>query len=323
MNISKKSINIQNKNNTKTLQGLIKTLENYWECFGCTIVQPFDLEIGAATSHPLTFLKSIGPEPISLAYVQASRRPSDSRYANNPNRLQQYYQFQVIVKPSPKNMSQLYLNSLSVIGIDYTNNDIKFIEDNWENPTLGAYGVGWEIWLNGMEITQFTYFQKMGGLECNPITGEITYGLERLSLFLQNINNIYDLVWNYNSSNQTIYYKDLYYQNELEQSLYNCKHSDINFLFKTFKQYEYETNYLLNLPQPLTIPAYERILKAIHIFNLLDARKVLSITERKNYILRIQKLSQMIAESYYLTRKKLGFPMCTNNHDNTQHNNNY
>lgn len=296
------SMNINNYNNTKTLQGLIRILTQYWEDYGCIIIQPLDIEIGAATSHPITFFRALGPKPIAAAYTQMSRRPSDSRYAKNPNRLQQYYQFQVIIKPSPNNMFSLYLNSLKKIGINYKNNDIRLIEDNWENPTLGAYGLGWEIWLNGMEITQFTYFQKIGGLECNPITGEITYGLERLSLFLQNIKNIYDIVWCNNFSNK-ITYRDLYYQNELEQSIYNYEYIDINFLFITFNQYEKEINFLLNLNQPLTFPAYERVLKLIHIFNLLDSKKSISVTERKNYILRIQKLSQMIAEIYSKTIK--------------------
>ncbi|CAD83548.1 glycine-tRNA synthetase, alpha subunit [Candidatus Blochmanniella floridana] len=295
--------------NVKTLQGLIHTLEKYWIGCGCIIMQPLDMEVGAATSHPITFFRAIGPEPIAVAYTQASRRPSDSRYAQNLNRLQQYYQFQVIIKPSPKNMSQLYLNSLEEIGIDCSKNDIRFIEDNWENPTLGAYGLGWEIWLNGMEITQFTYFQKVGGLECFPVTGEITYGLERLGLFIQDVDNVYDLVWGDTVTNH-ITYKDLYYSNELEQSIYNCEYSNVDFLFNIFNQYENEINYLVKLNSPLIIPSYERILKLIHIFNLLDARKVISITERKNYILRIQRLSYIIAEIYYLMRKNLGFPMC-------------
>lgn len=296
--------------NVKTLQGLIHTLECYWSNYGCIIVQPLDMEVGAATSHPITFFRAIGPEPIAVAYVQASRRPSDSRYAQNLNRLQQYYQFQVLIKPSPKNMSQLYLDSLEAIGINYIENDVRFVEDNWENPTLGAYGLGWEIWLNGMEITQFTYFQKIGGLECFPVTGEITYGLERLSLFIQDVDNVYDLVWGNTNTNNSITYKDLYYCNELEQSIYNCEYVNTDFLYKIFNQYEREISDLINLKSPLIIPSYERILKIIHIFNLLDARKVISITERKNYILRIQKLSYMIAETYYVMRKKIGFPMC-------------
>lgn len=300
---------MHNNNDTKTFQGLIRTLENYWEECGCIIVQPLDMEVGAATSHPMTFFNAIGPEPVAVSYVQVSRRPMDSRYGQNPNRLQQYYQFQVVIKPSPNNMLQLYLDSLKRLGLNHTKNDVFFIEDNWENPTLGAWGLGWEVWLNGMEITQLTYFQKVGGLECRPVTGEITYGLERLSLFLQGVNHIYDLVWSY-SALGPVTYRDLFYQNELEQSIYNCEHTDVKFLFKIFSQYENEIKYLITIAQPLLMPAYERVLKAIHIFNLLDVRKVISITERKNYILRIRNLSKMIAEAYYTSRKKLGFPMC-------------
>ncbi|AAZ40669.1 glycine-tRNA synthetase, alpha subunit [Candidatus Blochmanniella pennsylvanica str. BPEN] len=296
-------------NDAKTFQGLIRALESYWEGCGCIIAQPLDIEVGAATSHPMTFFNAIGPEPVAASYVQVSRRPMDSRYGYNPNRLQQYYQFQVIIKPSPKNMLQLYLDSLKKIGLNHIKNDIFFVEDNWENPTLGAWGLGWEIWLNGMEITQLTYFQQIGGLECRPVTGEITYGLERLSLFLQGVNHVYDLIWSY-SSLGPVTYGDLFHQNELEQSIYNCEHTDIEFLFKIFSQYENEIKYLITMTRPLLMPAYERVLKAIHIFNLLNARKVISITERKNYILRIRKLSKMIAEAYYASRKKLGFPMC-------------
>lgn len=298
-----------NQNDKKTFQGLIYSLKNYWESCGCIIVQPLDIEVGAATSHPITFLRAIGPEPMAAAYVQVSRRPMDSRYGNNPNRLQQYYQFQVIIKPSPLNMQKLYLNSLKALGIDCINNDIRFIEDNWENPTLGACGLGWEVWLNGMEITQFTYFQQIGGLECRPITGEITYGLERLALFLQKVDSVYDLIWS-NSVLGYITYGDLFHQNELEQSIYNYEYTDIKFLLRMFNRYEGKIQYLMTVIQPLPIPAYELILKLIHIFNLLDARKVISVTERKNYILRIRKLAQMVAENYYITRKKLGFPMC-------------
>lgn len=288
--------------NTKTVQGLIQALIRYWEDYGCTIVQPLDIEVGAATSHPITFFRAIGPDPMAAAYIQLSRRPSDSRYAQNPNRLQQYYQFQVIIKPSPSNMLCLYLDSLTAIGISCSENDVRFIEDNWENPTLGAYGLGWEIWINGLEITQCTYFQKIGGIECKPVTGEITYGLERLSMFLQNIDNIYDVIWS-NTILGKRTYKDLYYQNELEQSIYNCEYVDVNFLFIIFNQYEREVNFLLNLVKPLPFPAYERILKLIHIFNLLDAKKAISVTERKNYILRIQKLSQVTAEIYSVINK--------------------
>lgn len=298
------------KNNKNTFQGLIFSLKNYWENYGCVIVQPLDVEVGAATSHPMTFLRAIGPEPVVVAYVQASRRPMDSRYGKNPNRLQQYYQFQVTIKPSPLDMQKLYLNSLKALGLDCVNNDIRFIEDNWENPTLGACGLGWEVWLNGMEITQFTYFQQIGGLECNPITGEITYGLERLALFLQGVDNVYDLIWS-DSALGLVTYGDLFYQNELEQSTYNYEYTDIDFLFEVFNRYEEKVQYLMTITKPLSIPAYELLLKLIHVFNLLDVRKIISVIERKNYILRIRKLAQMVAENYYISRKKLGFPMCT------------
>lgn len=298
------------EDDARTFQGLIYLLESYWRNYGCIIVQSLDIEVGAATSHPMTFLKSIGPEPVAAAYVQVSRRPMDGRYGRHPNRLQQYYQFQVVIKPSPLNMQELYLDSLKFIGLDCVNNDIRFVEDNWENPTLGAWGLGWEVWLNGMEITQFTYFQQVGGLECKPVTGEITYGLERLSLFLQNVDSIYDLVWSYGVFG-CVTYGDLFYQNELEQSMYNYEYTDVEFFLKMFNQYENKIQYLVAMKKSLVIPAYELILKLIHIFNLLDARKIISVTERKNYILRIRKLSQIVAEAYYIYRKKLGFPMCT------------
>lgn len=307
--ISKKII-YKRKNDVKTVQGLIYFLKCYWEDYGCMIVQPLDIEVGAATSHPTTFFGTIGPEPAAAAYVQVSRRPMDSRYGKNPNRLQQYYQFQVIIKPSPLNIQQLYLDSLQKIGLNCINNDIRFVEDDWENPTLGAWGVGWEVWLNGMEITQFTYFQQVGGLECTSVTGEITYGLERLSLFLQGVNSIYDLIWS-NSMLGRITYKDLFYQNELEKSIYNDKYVDVDFLYEKFNRYENRIQYLMTMVKPLLIPAYELILKLIHIFNVLDSKKIISITERKNYILRIRKLAQMVAEAYYFFREKLGFPMCT------------
>lgn len=306
-----KDLKVYRHPNVNTIQDLITVLKDYWKQLGCIIIQPLDMEIGAATSHPITFFQAIGPEPMSAAYVQVSRRPTDSRYAQNPNRLQQYYQFQVIIKPSPKNISQLYLSSLETIGIYGSKNDIRFIEDNWENPTLGAYGLGWEIWLNGMEISQFTYFQKIGGLDCFPIMSEITYGLERLALFIQKKDNVYNLIWG-NTLTHCITYKDLYYQNELDKSRYNFKYANTDYLLKNFNQNEKEIHYLLNLKKPLIIPSYELVLKLIHTFNLLDSRKVISITERKNYILRIQKLSQIIAETYYELRKTLGFPMCNN-----------
>ena len=293
----------------KTFQGLILTLQDYWARQGCVIVQPLDMEVGAGTSHPMTFLRAIGPEPMSCAYVQPSRRPTDGRYGENPNRLQHYYQFQVILKPSPANIQELYLGSLRELGFDPQVHDIRFVEDNWENPTLGAWGLGWEIWLNGMEVTQFTYFQQVGGLECAPVTGEITYGLERLAMYIQGVNSIYDLVWA-DGPRGKITYGDVFHQNEVEQSTYNFEHADVSFLFQMFDQCEKECQHLLGLETALPLPAYERILKAAHAFNLLDARHAISVTERQRYILRIRTLSKAVAEAYYAAREALGFPMC-------------
>ncbi|WMY94918.1 MAG: glycine--tRNA ligase subunit alpha [Arsenophonus sp.] len=284
--------------NIKTVQGLIFTLQSYWANQGCTIIQPLDMEIGAGTSHPMTCLRAIGKDPIALAYVQSCRRPTDGRYAKNPNRLQHYYQFQVIIKPSLDNMQELYFNSLKELGINLNIHDVRFIEDNWENPSLGACGIGWEIWLNGMEITQFTYFQQVGGLACKPVTGEITYGLERLAMYIQDVDNVYDLLWSTGFSGN-ITYGDIYQQNEFEQSVYNFKHANVKFLVECFNEYEKETQYLLSLEKPLIFPSYERILKAIHVFNLLDARKAISVTERQSYVLRLRNLTKMVAELYY------------------------
>ncbi|QJC35549.1 glycine--tRNA ligase subunit alpha [Enterobacteriaceae endosymbiont of Donacia sparganii] len=286
------------KFNEKTFQGMIFILQDYWAKQGCNIIQPIDIEVGAATSHPMTCLYSIGEKPIKLAYIQLSRRPSDGRYGNNPNRLQQYYQFQVIIKPPPFNIQFLYLKSLEKLKLDLKNNDLRFIDDNWENPTLGAYGIGWEIWLNGMEITQFTYFQKMGGIKCNPITGEITYGLERLAMHIQNVKNIFDIIWNKNENNH-ITYGDIFHKNEIEQSIYNFKYIDINFLIYCFKHYEKEIDNLLKLKQPLIFPAYEKLLKASHCFNLLEARRFLSHTERQRYILKLRNMTKSIVIKYH------------------------
>ena len=293
----------------KTFQGLILTLQDYRARQGCVIVQPLDMEVGAGTSHPMTFLRAIGPEPMNCAYVQPSRRPTDGRYGENPNRLQHYYQFQVILKPSPANIQELYLGSLRELGFDPQVHDIRFVEDNWENPTLGAWGLGWEIWLNGMEVTQFTYFQQVGGLECAPVTGEITYGLERLAMYIQGVNSIYDLVWADGPLGK-ITYGVVFHQNEVEQSTYNFEHADVPFLFQMFDQCEKECQHLLGLETALPLPAYERILKAAHAFNLLDARHAISVTERQRYILRIRTLSKAVAEAYYAAREALGFPMC-------------
>ncbi|MGE6109880.1 glycine--tRNA ligase subunit alpha [Aeromonas sobria] len=297
------------KFDVKTFQGLILQLQDYWSRQGCTIIQPLDMEVGAGTSHPMTCLRALGPEPIACAYVQPSRRPTDGRYGENPNRLQHYYQFQVIIKPSPDNIQELYLGSLKELGMDPEIHDIRFVEDNWENPTLGAWGLGWEVWLNGMEVTQFTYFQQVGGLECKPVTGEITYGLERLAMYIQGVDSVYDLVWSDGPLGKTTY-GDVFHQNEVEQSTYNFEHADVDFLFHCFEQYEKEAQHLLALEKPLPLPAYERILKAAHSFNLLDARKAISVTERQRYILRIRTLTKAVAEAYYASREALGFPMC-------------
>ncbi|WP_367670518.1 glycine--tRNA ligase subunit alpha [Sodalis-like secondary symbiont of Drepanosiphum platanoidis] len=286
------------KNNTKTFQGLIFTLKKYWEKNGCSIIQPLDMEVGAGTSHPMTFFKALGSKPISIAYVQPSRRPTDGRYGKSPNRLQKYYQFQVIIKPSPNFMQNLYLKSLKKIGINLKNNDISFLEDNWDNPTLGAWGLGWEVRLNGMEISQLTYFQKIGGLNCNPITGEITYGLERLSMHLQKKDNVYDIVWNNNIFGK-ITYKSFSLQNELEQSIYNFEYIDTKFLFKSFEKLIKQSKKMLSFNTPLIFPSYEIILKVIHIFNILDARQSFSFTERQSYILRIRNITKIIAKTYF------------------------
>ena len=308
------NLNTMTTYNSKTFQGLILQLQDYWSRQGCAIVQPLDMEVGAGTFHPMTFLRSIGPEPISSAYVQPCRRPTDGRYGDNPNRLQHYYQFQVMLKPSPKNIQELYLNSLKELGVDPLVHDIRFVEDNWESPTLGAWGLGWEIWLNGMEISQFTYFQQVGGLECTPVTGEITYGLERLAMYIQNVDSIYDLVWT-DGPLGTVYYRDIFHQNEVEQSTYNFEHADVDALFKQFDQYEKDSQKLIEANLPL--PAYEQVMKASHAFNLLDARHAISVTERQRYILRVRTLSKAVAEAYYQKREELGFPMCKNNEAST------
>lgn len=293
------------KNKILTFQQTILTLQKYWSKQGCVILQPLDLEVGAGTFHPATFLRSVGPEPWYAAYVQPCRRPTDGRYGDNPNRGQHYYQFQVVLKPSPDNIQELYLNSLKVLGIDPTIHDIRFVEDDWESPTLGAWGMGWEVWQDGMEITQFTYFQQVGGLECKPVTGEITYGLERLVMFLQGVNNMYDLIWT-EGPHGKITYGDVFHQNEVEMSTYNFEKANIDILFQQFDILEQEANRLIKASLPL--PAYEMILKASHTFNLLDARQAISVTERQNYILRVRKLVYTVAQAYFEARKALGFP---------------
>ncbi|CUS47802.1 MAG: glycyl-tRNA synthetase alpha subunit GlyQ [Idiomarinaceae bacterium HL-53] len=294
------------KFDVKTFQGLILALQDFWAQQGCAVVQPLDMEVGAGTFHPMTFLRSIGPEPASFAYVQPCRRPTDGRYGENPNRLQHYYQFQVIMKPSPDNIQELYLESLKVLGFDPEEHDIRFVEDNWESPTLGAWGLGWEVWLNGMEVTQFTYFQQVGGLECKPVAGEITYGLERLAMYIQGVESIYDLVWT-DGPRGVIKYGDVFHQNEVEQSAYNFEHADVEVLFSRFDSAEKECEHLLSLNLPL--PAYEQVMRASHAFNLLDARHAISVTERQRYILRVRTLAKGCAEAYYAAREALGFPL--------------
>lgn len=293
-----------------TFQQLILNLQTYWNDQGCALLQPLDMEVGAGTSHPATFLRALGPEPWRAAYLQPSRRPKDGRYGENPNRLQHYYQYQVALKPAPENILDLYLASLQALGLDLTQNDVRFVEDNWENPTLGAWGLGWEVWLNGMEVTQFTYFQQVGGLNCKPVLGEITYGLERLAMALQKVDNVYDLVWtewDEQGSKRKLLYGDVFHQNEFEQSTYNFEQSNTSLLFDFFNHYEAEAKRLIEVP--LALPAYEMILKASHTFNLLDARGAISVTARAAYIGRIRALSRLVAQAYYDSREKLGFPM--------------
>ena len=287
-----------------TFQEIILTLQHYWDRQGCALLQPYDMEVGAGTSHTATFLRALGPEPWQAAYVQPARRPKDGRYGDNPNRLQHYYQYQVVLKPAPGNILDLYFGSLQELGLDLKQNDLRLVEDDWENPTLGAWGLGWEVWLNGMEVTQFTYFQQVGGIDCKPITGEITYGLERLAMYLQGVENVFDLIWTKN-----ITYRDVFLQNEVEQSIYNFEQSDTAFLFMIFDKHEEQANYLME--QQLALPAYEQVLKAAHTFNLLDARGAISVTERAAYIGRIRKLAKHVAQAYYDSRERLDppFPM--------------
>jgi glycyl-tRNA synthetase alpha chain len=293
-----------------TFQEIILRLQQYWSDQGCALLQPYDMEVGAGTSHTATFLRSIGPEPWKAAYVQPSRRPKDGRYGENPNRMQHYYQFQVVLKPAPANILDLYLGSLEALGFDLKKNDVRFVEDDWENPTLGAWGLGWEVWMNGMEVTQFTYFQQVGGIDCKPITGEITYGLERLAMYLQGVENVFDLTWT-----EGLTYGDVYHQNEVEQSAYNFEHSDVEFLLGNrekgipgaFESHEKQAKYLMEAQ--LALPAYEQVLKAAHTFNLLDARGAISVTERAAYIGRIRNLARAVAQAYLDSRARLGFPM--------------
>jgi glycyl-tRNA synthetase alpha chain len=294
----------------QTFQQLVLALQSYWAEQGCALLQPYDMEVGAGTSHTATFLRALGPEPWRAAYVQPSRRPKDGRYGENPNRLQHYYQYQVVLKPAPADILERYLGSLSALGFDLRANDVRFVEDDWENPTLGAWGLGWEVWLNGMEVTQFTYFQQVGGLDCNPVTGEITYGLERLAMYLQGKENVFDLVWTdarEDSEARPLTYRDVYHQNEVEQSTYNFEQSNATKLVELFADFESEARRLLEARLPL--PGYEMILKAAHTFNLLDARGAISVTERAAYIARIRALSREVAQAYVDAREALGFPM--------------
>ena len=289
-----------------TFQELIARLQQYWADKGCLVMQPLDMEVGAGTFHPATFLRSIGPEVWNAAYVQPSRRPTDGRYGENPNRLQHYYQFQVVMKPSPADFQELYLGSLEHLGIDTTVHDVRFVEDNWESPTLGAWGLGWEVWLNGMEVSQFTYFQQVGGLECYPVTGEITYGLERIAMYLQAVDSIYDLLWAHGPQGD-VSYGDVFLQNEREMSTFNFEHADVDFLFTAFDQYEKDAEHLI--AEKLPLPAYEMVMKASHTFNLLDARKAISVTERQRYILRVRTLARGVAQGYFDSRLAEGFPL--------------
>lgn len=289
-----------------TFQELILALQKFWAKAGCVILQPLDIEVGAGTFHPATFLRAIGPETWNSAYVQPCRRPTDGRYGENPNRLQHYYQFQVVLKPSPADIQTLYLESLAELGIDMTTHDVRFVEDNWESPTLGAWGLGWEVWINGMEVTQFTYFQQVGGLECYPVTGEITYGIERIAMYLQGVDSIYDIVWTDGPSG-TVTYGDVFKQNEVEMSAYSFDHADTDLLLRNFNDCEQQSHQLIEHNLPL--PAYEQVLKASHYFNLLDARNAISVTERQRFILRVRTLSRKVAETYFSSRKALGFPL--------------
>ena len=291
-----------------TFQGLIFALQEYWAQKGCVVLQPLDIEVGAGTFHPATFLRAIGPESWNTAYVQPCRRPTDGRYGKNPNRLQHYYQFQVLLKPSPKNIQDLYLDSLATLGIDMSIHDIRFVEDNWESPTLGAWGLGWEVWLNGMEVTQFTYFQQAGGLECHPVSGEITYGIERIAMYLQGVDSIYDIIWAKNPDG-VVTYGDVFKQNEIEMSAFNFEEADVTLLFSYFDNAESQCNELIG--KTLALPAYEQVLKASHYFNLLDARKAISVTERQRFILRVRTLARMVAEAYLNSRKEMGFPLAS------------
>jgi len=293
---------------TNSFQDIILALQHFWAEQGCALMQPYDVEVGAGTFHSATFLRAIGPEPWYAAYLQPSRRPKDGRYGDNPNRLQHYYQYQVVLKPSPDNIQQLYLQSLSALGLDLNEHDVRFVEDDWESPTLGAWGLGWEVWLDGMEVTQFTYFQEVGSLSCKPVLGEITYGLERLAMYLQEVENVFDLQWT-QTPQGAITYGDIFHQNEVEQSIYNFEQSNVDMLFRHFNEHECDVQRILALEMPLSLPAYEQVMKCSHIFNLLDAHGAISVTERAAYIGRVRALARGVAQAYYESRQRLGFPM--------------
>ncbi|MGI9306464.1 MAG: glycine--tRNA ligase subunit alpha [Gammaproteobacteria bacterium] len=303
-----------------SFQEIILRLQRFWLAQGCVLMQPQDCEVGAGTFHPATFLRAIGPEPWRACYVQPSRRPQDGRYGDNPNRLQHYYQFQVAIKPSPENFQELYLRSLAELGVQAQNNDIRFVEDDWESPTLGAWGLGWEVWLNGMEVSQFTYFQEAGGLPAKPVMGEITYGLERLAMFLQGSENVFDLLWarpkNEGAakaeSRRAIFYRDIHLQSEKEHSAYNFERADTAMLSRHFDDYENAALSLLDGDAPLPLPGYEMVMKCSHLFNLLDARGVISVTERARYVGRVRNLARRAAKTFYESRKALNFPLCEN-----------
>ena len=290
-----------------TFQQVILTLQQFWDKQGCALLQPYDIEVGAGTFHTATFLRAIGPEPWRAAYVQPSRRPKDGRYGENPNRLQHYYQFQVVLKPSPENIQELYIDSLRALGIDTNEHDIRFVEDDWESPTLGAWGLGWEVWLNGMEVTQFTYFQQVGGFECRPVPAEITYGLERLAMYIQGVDSVYDITWSVGPDGLRFSYGDVFLRNEQQYSAYNFEHSNVEMLFRHFSEYESEAKRLMDAGLPL--PGFEMVMKCSHTFNLLDARGAISVTERAAYIGRVRALARQVAQAYYDSREALGFPM--------------
>ncbi len=285
-----------------TFQELLITLQRFWADKGCLIVQPYDIEVGAGTFNPATLLRALGPEPWNVAYVEPSRRPTDGRYGENPNRLQHYYQYQVIMKPSPKNIQELYLDSLKAIGLDPLDHDIRFVEDDWESPTLGAWGLGWEVWLDGMEITQFTYFQQAGGIDLHPVSVELTYGPERIAMYLQKVESVYDLEWT-----KGVTYGDVHHRGEVEHSIYNFEQADVDMLFKLFGMYEAESQRIIN--QGLVLPAYDYCLKCSHTFNLLNARGAISVAERNSLIGRVRNLARLCAEGYVKQREEMGFPL--------------